>query len=250
MPSGGSHRRLRGAETWTMGIDAPVRRPVRGGPRVLNRPLASFPLLPAGTYLLTARHHGAGDGLLMVGVGNDQFAIAVQPLSVFEAGLRIHLPAGARALAIRGDEGARDQLDGVELRPLALDPAPTTRDIARRAVRYGGTVVFFLDDRAFPEPAGFWVGGERDTQVVVAPDDARGSVSLILRNAPVANTATLEFGGRREETVLKPGEERLLVLPSGSVIRIRSSAGFRPSEVDPKSRDTRLLGVYIRTLEP
>jgi hypothetical protein len=245
-----SHRRLRGAETWTMGIDAPVRRPVRGGPRVLNRPLASFPLLPAGTYLLTARHHGAGDGLLMVGVGNDQFAIAVQPLSVFEAGLRIHLPAGARALAIRGDEGARDQLDGVELRPLALDPAPTTRDIARRAVRYGGTVVFFLDDRAFPEPAGFWVGGERDTQVVVAPDDARGSVSLILRNAPVANTATLEFGGRREETVLKPGEERLLVLPSGSVNRIRSSAGFRPSEVDPKSRDTRLLGVYIRTLEP
>jgi hypothetical protein len=244
-----SHRRLRGAETWTMGIEAPVRRQ-RGGPRVLNRPLASFPLLPAGTYLLTARHHGAGDGLLMVGVGNDQFAIAVQPVSVFEAGLRVHLPAGARALAIRGDEKARDQLDGMELRPVALDPAPAAPDIARRAVRYGGTVVFFLDDRAFPEPGGFWVGGERDTQVVIGPDDGRGSVSLILRNAPMPNTATLEFGGRREETMLNPGEERLVVLPSGSLIRIRSSAGFRPSELDPKSRDTRFLGVYIRTLEP
>ena len=79
-------------------------------------------------------------------------------------------PARAR-WPIRGDEKARDQLDGVELRPLALDPAPATRDIARRAVRYGGTVVFFLDERAFAEPAGFWVGGERDTQVVIAPDD-------------------------------------------------------------------------------
>jgi hypothetical protein len=244
-----SLRRLRGAETWTMGIDAPVRRRARG-PRALNLPLASFPLLPAGTYLLSARHHGAGDGLLMVGIGNDQFAIAIQPVSVLQAGLRLHLPAGARALAIRGDEGGRDQLDGVELRPIALDPAPPTRDIARRAVRYGGTVVFFLDDRAFPEPAGFWVGGERDTQVVIAPDDGRGSVVLHLRNAPVANMLTLEFGGRREQAALKPGEERRIEVPSGTLVRIASSAGFRPSETDPKSRDTRLLGVYIRTVDP
>ena len=60
---------------------------------------------------------------------------------------------------------------------------------------------------------------------------------------------TLEFDGRREEIALKPGEERRIELPldpaSGSVlVRIRSSAGFRPSEVDPNSRDTRLLGVF------
>lgn len=245
-----SQRRLRGAETWTMGIEAPVRRPARGGPRALNRPLAAFPMLPAGTYLLTARHHGPGDGLLMVGVGNDQFAIAMQPISVFEAGLRVHLPGGARALAIRGDEKGRDQLDGIELRPLALDPAPPTQDIARRAVRYGAAVVFFLDERAFPEPAGFWVGGERDTQVVIAPDDGRASVSLTLRNAPVQNTVTLERGGRREEIALQPGEERRVDVPGGALVRIRSSSGFRPSEVDPKSRDTRLLGVYVRITEP
>ena len=121
-----------------------------------------------------------------------KFAIVMQPLAVFEAGLRLHLPAGARALAIRGDEGARDQLDRVELRPLSLDPAPATRDIARRAVRYGGSVIFFLDERAFPVPSGFWVGGERDTRVVLAPDEPRGSVSLTLRNAPVENTVTLQ----------------------------------------------------------
>jgi hypothetical protein len=111
-------------------------------------------------------------------------------------------------------------------------------------------VVFFLDDRAFPEPAGFWVGGERDTQVVIVPDDGRGAVSLSLRNAPVENTVTLEYAGRREEAALKAGEERRPQVPGGALVRIGSSAGFRPSERDPNSRDTRLLGVYIRTLEP
>jgi len=86
--------------------------------------------------------------------------------------------------------------------------------------------------------------------VVIAPDDRRGSIALNLRNAPVANTVTLEFGGRREEIPLKPGEERRVEVPGGTFVQIRSSAGFRPSETDPKSRDTRLLGVYIRTVEP
>jgi hypothetical protein len=243
-----SRRRLRGAETWAMSVDATVRRPMRGTRAPLNRPLASFPMMPAGTYLLSVKDHGAGDGLLMVGVGNEQFAIVMQPVSLFEAGLRIYLPAGARALTIRGDEAARDQLDGVALRPITLDSAPVTTSIARHAVRYGGTVIFFLDDRAFPEPSGFWVGGERDTRVVLAPDEPRGTVWLILRNAPVENTVTLEVGERREEIVLKPGEERRLQMPAGTaLVRIRSSSGFRPSVVDPNSRDTRLLGVYVRT---
>ena len=246
-----SHRRLQGAEAWAMRIAAPVRRTSRGGERGLNRPLAVFPLLPAGAYLLSVKRHGAGDGLLMAGVGNDQFAIVTQPLAAFDAGLRLNLPAGARTLTIRGDEGARDELDLVELRPIAPAVAPSTTIIARRAVRYDGIVAFFLDDRAFPEPSGFWVGGERETSVVLAPDERRGSLSLLLRNAPVDNTVSLEFSRRREEIALKPGEERRIELPldpaSGSVLlRIRSSAGFRPSEADPNSRDTRLLGVYCR----
>jgi hypothetical protein len=243
-------RRLHGTEKWDLTVAAPVRRPNRGVPRPLNRPLAAFPMIPAGTYLLSVKDHGAGDGLLMVGVGNDQFAILMQPVSLFEAGLRIHLPAGARTLAIRGDEAARDQVDGVELRPLTVDSSPITTGTARRAVRYGRTVTFFLDEGSFPEPSGFWVGGERDTHVVLAPDESSESVSLILRNAPVENRVTLESRGRPEEIILKPGEERLIDLPAGTtLLHIRSSSGFRPSAVDPNSRDTRLLGVFVRTLE-
>jgi hypothetical protein len=242
-----SRRRLRGPQAWAMRIVAPARRGGRAGARGLNRPLAAFPMVPAGSYLLSVVRHGTGDGLLMVGVASDQFAIVMQPVAAFDAGVRIDLPVAVRGLTVRADEAARDQVDEVALRPVALDVAAVAPDAARHAVRYDRAVVYFLDDRAFPEPSGFWVGGERDTHVVLAPDEARGTVALALRNAPVENTVTLEFAGRREELVLKPGEERRLEMPGGtSLVRIRSAAGFRPSQGEPSSRDTRLLGVYCR----
>ncbi len=189
----------------------------------------------------------------MAGLGNDQFAIATQPLVAFETGLRLDLPAGARALTIRGDEGARDALDGIRLRPLRLAMSPVTREMARRAVRYGGLVVFLLDERAYPEPSGFWVAGARATSVVLAPDNRRGPLWLLLRNAPVENTVTLEFGGRREAIVLTPGEERRIEVPIDAAngaarLTIDSSARFRPSDADPNSRDSRMLGVYCRVV--
>jgi hypothetical protein len=250
-----ARRRLRGADASTMLIDLPVRRAGRGSPRGPGRPLAALPMVPAGSYLLTTTRHGGGEGLLMVGVGNDQFAIVTQPLAAFDGGLRIALPAGARALTIRGDEVARDALDAIRMRPLDLHVAAGTRDLARRAVRYGAVVAFFVDDRAFAEPSGFWVAGGRETRLVLAPDNQHGPVPLLLRNAPVENTVTLEYGGRREAIALAPGEERRIEVPldparGAAVLGISASAGFRPSEVDPNSRDTRMLGVYVRVLPP
>jgi hypothetical protein len=250
-----SRRRLRGADAWTMQIDLPVRRAGRGSARGPGRSLAVLPRVPPGSYLLTTTRHGGGEGLLMVGVGNDQFAIVTQPLAAFDGGLRIDLPAGARALTIRGDEVARDGLDAVQIRPLDLDFAAVTRDLPRRAVRYGPAVAFFLDDRAYAEPSGFWVAGARETQLVLAPDSFRGPQALLLRNAPVENTVTLEISGRRETIVLAPGEERRIDVPidparGAALVGIGASAGFRPSELDPNNRDTRMLGVYVRVLIP
>ena len=245
-----SHRRLHVGDAGTMAIAVSVRRARRGGPRGLNPPLAAYSGVPAGTYLLSTTRHGVGDGLLIVGVGADQFAIVTQPLAAFDAGVRIRLPVGARVLTVRGDEIARDLVGQIELHPIALEVAPSTRDLARRAVRYEGAVAFFVDDRAFPEPSGFWVGRARETSVVLAPDEGRGAVALMLRNGPVENTVTLEVGDKRDALVMKPGEERRVQMPDGAVfLRIRSAAGFRPSEVDPGSRDTRLLGVYVRLVE-
>jgi hypothetical protein len=235
-----------------MRMEVPVRR--RPGGR-LNRALATFPAVPAGSYVLSVRRQGKGDGWIMVGVGNDQFAIATQPIGAFDEGVRITLPVPVRALLVRADEGARDQLQAIELRPVTVLGGGVSRDVARRALRFDDATVFFLDDRAFPEPSGFWVAGARQTTVVIQPDRGAG-VSLMLRNGECDNVVTVESGKWRDEFAMMPGEERRIDVPAdapvgASLVRIRSSAGFRPSEVDQNSRDTRFLGVFVRfPLEP
>lgn len=249
-----ARRRASVAEAWSMRIGVPIARGARPGPR--NRALAAFPGVPAGSYILAARRQGSGsgEGLVMVGVGNDQFAIVTQPIRAYDAGVPIELPVTVRGLFIRADEDARGQLEAIDLRPQGLPATGLSTEIARRAARYGNTVAFFMDDRAFPEPAGFWVGGGRDTSVAIRPDRPQ-PIALVLRNGAAANVVTLESGSWRDALTLQPGEERRVDIPidgsrGSALVSIRSSAGFRPSEVDPASRDTRFLGVYVRTVEP
>ena len=242
-------KRLSLEEALAMRIEVPVRRGGRTGPR-LNAPLAVFPGVPAGTYVLSARR-SAGDGWIMVGVGNDQFAIVTQPSAAYDQGVRVSLPVNVRALIVRGDEGARDHVQAIQL---TADSAPRDLEgagIARRAVRYDGGAAFFLDDRAYPEPSGFWVAAARAARVALQLDRPAASVGLLLRNAPVQNRVTLESGGWREEMVLQPAEERRVELPldaatGSAIVRMESAAGFRPSESDPASREARYLGVYVR----
>jgi len=246
-----SHRRFPTDGIAEIRVRIPIRRGARGAPRGLNRPLAVFQSIPAGSYMLSAVRHGTGDGWVMAGVENDQFAIVTRPIADFDAGVRIDMPAGARSLSVRADEAARDQLDGLELVPVALDPSAPAVAAPRRAVRYGEVVVFFLDERAFPEPSGFWVGGARQAAVMLTSDRPEAPVPLILRNGAVDNSVSLEFAGRREEIALRAEEERRIDVPldprrGAALVRIRSASTFRPSDVDPASRDTRRLGVYVR----
>jgi hypothetical protein len=53
---------------------------------------------------------------------------------------------------------------------------------------------------------------------------------------------------------LGPGEERQVQVPldparGATHITISTSAGFRPSAADPKSRDARFLGVWVKLLD-
>lgn len=226
--------------------------PVRRAAGRLNRPFAAFPSVPAGAYSISVRRQAGADGWLMIGVGNDQFSIVSLPLAAWEAGVRIDLPVPVRALLVRGDEAARDQVEAVELRPIAAGAQPLSTGVARRAVRYGAASAFFLDDRAFPEPSGFWVAGSRETAVAIQPD-AGQKLSLLLRNGAHQNVIALQSGNWRDELAMTPGEERRIDVPNearAALVRIRSSAGFRPSEVDPNSRDRRFLGVFVRLPEP
>ena len=162
-----------------------------------------------------------------------------------------------RRLIVNGDERARRSITAI-----TIEPVSTVRHydrlsdaFARTGVRYADTSVFFLDDRSFPEPEAFWVGGARQSSVVIQPDTPARRITLFLRNAPVRNQASIEIGFWRQTFELSPGEERYVEVPldinrGGTLATFSSRAGFRPSEVDANSRDTRFLGIWVQVARP
>jgi hypothetical protein len=75
-----------------------------------------------------------------------------------------------------------------------------------------------------------------------------------LRNAPVANRVLIQSGRWLEEIRLESGEERQVRLPiemqrGAGLFTISPAAGFRPAAGDPKSRDFRFLGVWVKVVE-
>jgi len=214
-----------------------------------EQPLVTLPAVPAGRYRVRPRTRGPG-GWLMLGIGQDQFALRSAPLS---SPLEIEFPVDVRALIIRGDEEARRTLRSVAVEPLSVVPvtARLTDRVARRAAKYADASAYFLDEGSFPEPDAFWVGGGRQSSFVLQPDRPAASIEIHLRNAPVDHRVTLDSGQWREELPLAPGEERRIRIPlvpgrNAALVTVTSPSGFRPSEVVPDSRDDRFLGVWIK----
>ena len=139
----------------------------------------ALPSLPAGQYRIHL--NGASPrGWAMIGIAResrDPFALRTLPLPAGAVDLTFPLPV--RALVIRGDEEAWRTIRGLVIEPLSVfRPMDRLADsVARRAVRYGESTVYFLDDRSYPEPEGFWVGGARSSTVVIQPGAPRGIVA-------------------------------------------------------------------------
>lgn len=231
----------------------PELRAVAEGPAGDGAPLFIVPGMPAGEYHLRARMRNAG-GRLSISVGRDP-----RPLDsgAADSTIALRLPVDVPAVLVRGDDEARRNVRGLVIEPVSLvHPADRlTDDVATAVVTYAETTVFFLDRRSFPEPDAFWVGGGRDSSVVVAPAAPRPALALLVRNAPVENRVVIESGGWREELRMQPGEERRIDVPfdsrrGGSLVRFASSSGFRPSEIDAASADHRFLGVWVKLLDP
>jgi hypothetical protein len=230
----------------------PAPSTVLGGAGQNDRPLYQIASVPAGRYRLQPRGAGAS-GWLMVGIGRDQFSIASGPLAAPPGPIVLDFPVDVRAIVVRGDEQARRSIRGLTIEPLSIvmPGARVASGMARRAVRYAASTVFFLDDRSFAEPEAFWVGGARSSTIVVQPDVAGRPVSLFVRNGPVKNQAVLRAGDWVVDMPLAPGEERRVDVPArggATMVTLSVATGFRPSEADPKSRDTRFLGVWVKVL--
>ena len=233
-----------------------VRRSARRPGGAETPPMFALPSLPAGQY----RIHLNGvspRGWAMIGIAReprDPFALRTLPLPVEAVDLTFPLPV--RALVVRGDEEAWRTIRGLVIEPLSIfRPMDRLADsVARRAARYGESTVYFLDDRSYPEPESFWVGGARSSTVVIQPGAPRGMVAIRIRNAPVENHVVLMSGIWRREIRMNPGEEQLIDVPvdaerGGAVLQVETSAGFRPAEQDPASRDQRFLGLWVRVEE-
>lgn len=225
-----------------------------GGAGRNDRPLFAVPAVPAGEYRLRVSRRSAG-GWLMIGIGRDQFALRTEPLDSSGAPISVTFPVDVRALIVRGDEEARQNVKGLAIEPVRIlrPHERLSKDVARRAVRYGTVAAFFMDDRSFPEPEAFWVGGARDSVVVLQPGQPRATLTLLVRNGAVENSVLVSAGSWRDAASLGPGEERHIEVPldqarGATLLRFTTSAGFRPSAVEPNSRDDRFLGVWVRVI--
>ena len=143
--------------------------------------VAVLPAVPAGRYRVRVEGGGSG-GMMMLGIGQDQFALRSEAIAWPAPPIEIAFPVDVRALIVRGDEDLRRGVRRVIVEPLEIVPASArlTSVVARRAVRYDGASVFFLDDRSFAEPEGFWVGGSRQSAFVVQP----APPAVVCRAAP------------------------------------------------------------------
>lgn len=219
-------------------------------------PLFALPPLPAGEYRLTPVSDDPR-GWLMVGITRDaRDPFALKTLQLPMPPIRLRFPVSLRSLVVRGDEDAWRTVRGLIIEPIAVEPRSRrlTGDLARRAVRYGSVTTYFLDDRSFPEPQAFWIGGARDGSVVLQPDAPGATQTLLLRNAPVDNRIVLQAGGWTQVLQMAPGEEQRVQVPidtarGASLLRIEAGSGFRPSEREPASRDQRFLGVWVKVEE-
>ena len=162
------------------------------------------------------------------------------------------LPVPSLALQIDADAAGRRAASALSIRAERVASGPARFDglEARRAGRYGPAIVFLVDGSAYMERAGAWVAGQDEAAFVIVPD-AGSIVRLLLRNFAVDNVVTIDSAGSQQEYPMKPREERTVEVPvdgrtAAAIVRVKSAAGARPSDLEPGNLDLRLLGCWIQ----
>jgi hypothetical protein len=209
--------------------------------------------LPAGLYRVMADGRAPLTGTLEATVGRrvaPLWRVTLDGSAPGATPMLLDLTVGARVLTIRGDERAHRSLEAVSLHVERFTARPVP-EYAAQAVRYGNVLVWFVDEGSFPEPEGWWVQGNASASFVLEVSSGAASQPLLVRNGGARNCIVLASGAWQARLELNPGEERRIDLPlvsrRGRLV-VTSAGGFRPAEVDPASRDERLLGVWLRPL--
>jgi hypothetical protein len=207
---------------------------------------------PAGTYRVTAK--GPAEAVApweirVLRAGSPILFGTVSPANR-DLDLSVTLPLDTPAFILRGGT-----LGSASLTPehVATRRDRFEADRAQSATRYGRTIAWFVDENAYGDPDGIWIkGGGVEARLLLQPDSGTW-VQVLVRNGPRPNqlTLTTEAGDWSWSAPLNPREEREVRVPVDAarravLLRAVSASGFRPSDQDPGSRDTRLLGVWMR----
>jgi hypothetical protein len=220
-----------------------------GGQTVLRAPL-----LPAGEYDLVTAGAGLIGGEVSALVGRTD-----QPAERWRldgrasgfTGFTLRLPVPVHSVTLLADAAARASAHDFRLQVRALAGGPITPGVALRAIRYGRTRAFFMDDSSYMEPGGFWTRGEETTTVVLEKDDERESeeLMLLIRSGAVPTRIDLAMGTWQRSMGFAANQLQAVSLPAhdpgARVVTIRTGAWFRPSDHDPASGDARRLGVFV-----
>jgi hypothetical protein len=212
--------------------------------------------VPPGRYLVETAREGHDLRRLSLWIGRSDAALEEWPLGR-AGGMRTRellLPAGAATLVVRAEPAAPVPAPRVVLRPLGLFSPPgnaiDARELARRAASYGDLDVFAFGDDVWLEPHGVWIGGARAGRLVLSVPGGRSSVPLLIRAGPPGARVQVDGPGLVQSRLLGPLESMAVDVPVAARSRmtwitVRTDRGFRPSEVDPGSRDRRLLGCSL-----
>ena len=153
--------------------------------------------VPPGDYRLRVTRKALARGELLLGIGRntrpvERWSLADGQIDTWS----FYLPIRASTIVVTGDEEALRSVEHI-----AVVPAPRSHEIgpatvrARDAARYGSVVVYATDDFIWLEPEGFWIRGENQPEVVIAPDQPVAALDLDVRNVSTPNVVRLRAGG-------------------------------------------------------
>ena len=187
--------------------------------------------VPPGDYRLRVSLAAEPRGEISLLVGRAGGPLATWRVSAADDAYRFRIPIRASTLTIVGDAAAAESIRSVALVPVrhvATPWAAVTR--AREAARYGRTVVYAIDNRVIMEPAGFWVLGGRQPDVVITTDHSQPELTFQVANVAIQNRVRISIGGWSVTRDLTPDERWLVTVPlpnslQPAIVNIRVEQG-------------------------
>lgn len=214
--------------------------------------------LPAGTYSIAVafgEHVPAQAMPLSVQVGRtgaplQSWQVQPQPEEIWRAELA--LPVDVNFFGLRGPVELERAIERITITPIRLVDAGARPQLPAviAARNYAGAAAYFHDEHAHPEPQGLWVLGRRTAQFTIVPAPGQTSpVVLRFHSGGEPNTVRMSVPGWEWEAALVAGQVAEVELPpavAGVIpLTVTTTNGARPSDRDPASKDSRLLGIWV-----